>query len=342
MNQEVKERDYKIDILRFIAIICIILSHTKPPETIFLLRNFDVTLMVMIMGASFYLSNNNKNINYSNYIIKRFYRLIVSTWIFLFIFFIAFYIISLLTNTEYRFGLKSILESYLLIERTGYKGIGYVWIMRVFFLIAILNPIILYISNKIKYNRNYFIGLILIYILYLGLISINSKLSGVIKLIFENIIISLIGWGLIGSIGIRLKKMSKKELYIYGSISLIIFICLAYHYNFDSTQNYKYPPTIYYISYGVFVSLFLLIILDFECIYNIFNNRCVKYISTNSLWLYFWHIIPIYILKIYGSSIPLINSNFITRFIFIFTFAMIITIIQGYAKTKIRHKKRCK
>ena len=64
MNQEVKERDYKIDILRFIAIICIILSHTKPPETIFLLRNFDVTLMVMIMGASFYLSNNNKNINY--------------------------------------------------------------------------------------------------------------------------------------------------------------------------------------------------------------------------------------------------------------------------------------
>ena len=54
MNQEVKERDYKIDILRFIAIICIILSHTKPPETIFLLRNFDVTLMVMIMGASFY------------------------------------------------------------------------------------------------------------------------------------------------------------------------------------------------------------------------------------------------------------------------------------------------
>ena len=26
MNQEVKERDYKIDILRFIAIICIILS----------------------------------------------------------------------------------------------------------------------------------------------------------------------------------------------------------------------------------------------------------------------------------------------------------------------------
>ena len=70
--------------------------------------------------------------------------------------------------------------------------------------------------------------------------------------------------------------MSKKELYIYGSISLIIFICLAYHYNFDSTQNYKYPPTIYYISYGVFVSLFLLIILDFECIYNIFTHIYFK------------------------------------------------------------------
>ena len=37
------------------------------------------------------LSNNDKNINYSNYIIKRFYRLIVSTWIFLFIFFSTFF-----------------------------------------------------------------------------------------------------------------------------------------------------------------------------------------------------------------------------------------------------------
>ena len=95
MSQCIK-RDYKIDILRFIAIICIILAHSNPPKWIFVLRNFDVTLMVMIMGISFYLSNDNKRIKYSNYMIKRFNRLIVPTWIFISVLFITFYIISLL------------------------------------------------------------------------------------------------------------------------------------------------------------------------------------------------------------------------------------------------------
>ena len=211
--------------------------------------------------------------------------------------------------------------------------------MRVLFLVAILNPIVLCISKKIKYNSYYFIGLILVYIIYLIIISINTQLDGIAKLIFDNIIVSSIGWGLIASIGIRLKELSKKELYIYASIFLLVFICLAFKYNFESTQNYKYPPTMYYISYGVFVSLFLLIILDFKYIYNIFNNRFVKYISVNSLWVYFWHIIPVYILDIYGSYITIINSNFITRFIFICISTLIITIIQEYIQSKIRNTK---
>lgn len=329
MNQMVKERDYKIDILRFIAIVCIILAHTSPPGIIFVLRNFDVTLMVMIMGTSYYLSSNGKNINYLNYVRKRFNRLIIPTWIFLTIFFTIFYIISLITNSEFEFGFKSILGSYSLLG-----GIGYVWIMMVFFLVAILNPIILCMSNKVKSNTRYFLGLLLMYIVYLLLVSINSKLNGLIKVIFQNIIVYSIGWGLIAAIGIRLKRLNKKELFIYAGIFLLIFVFFMFKYNFESTQNYKYPPTMYYISYGIFMSFVLLIILDIKYIYNLFNNNFVKYISTNSLWLYLWHIIPIYILDIYGEYVAIFNNNFITRFIFIFVFSLIVTVMHQKVKDK--------
>lgn len=332
--KSIQNRDYKIDILRFIAIICIILAHTDPPGFIFVLRNFDVILMVIIMGTSFYLSSNGKNIDYRNYIIKRFRRLITPTWVFLSIFFIIFYIMSLLMKTKYPFGLKSIVLSYSLIG-----GIGYVWIMRVFFLVAILNPIILRISKKYKSNLNYFMLLLLIYVLYLGLITINSTLSGIIKLLFENIILHSIGWGLIAAVGIRIKELSKKELIIYAAIYLIIFIFLMFKLDFESTQNYKYPPTMYYISYGIFVSFLLFLVLDIKCIYNMFDNKFVKYISINSLWIYFWHIIPIFIIDIYGDIIPFVNNNFITRLIFIFTFALLFTELQRIVINKVNIKK---
>lgn len=247
--------------------------------------------------------------------------------------FVTFYIISLITNQTFTFGIKTILASY-----SCMGGIGYVWIMMVFFLVAILNPIILDISNKVKSNTKYFIGLFLIYIIYLYIVGINSRLNGLVKVLFQGTIVYSIGWGLIAAIGIRLKKLNKKELFIYAGIFLLIFIFCMFKYNFDLIYNYKYPPTMYYLSYGIFMSLLLLIVLDIKCIYNIFDNEFVRYISKNSLWLYLWHIIPIYILEIYGNFIPILNSNFIIQFMFIFVFAFISTKIHQKIKDKFFRK----
>lgn len=51
-----KERNTKIDILRAIAMICIIIAHSKPDALTFQLRNFDVIMIVILLGASFQLS----------------------------------------------------------------------------------------------------------------------------------------------------------------------------------------------------------------------------------------------------------------------------------------------
>lgn len=63
-EQQGKQRDYTIDILRFIAIACIILAHTDPSHILFEIRNFDVTLMVLVGGMTFYISSADKEIKY--------------------------------------------------------------------------------------------------------------------------------------------------------------------------------------------------------------------------------------------------------------------------------------
>ncbi|MFJ8415950.1 acyltransferase family protein [Bacillus paramycoides] len=328
------QRDNKIDVLRFIAIIGIILAHSAPPGAIFQLRNFDVTLMILLMGTSFYLSNKNKEIYYVSYLRKRFNRLIIPTWSFLTLFFILFFIISLISNVEYYFTLEDIIGSY-----TMFAGIGYVWIMKVFFIVAIMSPLMLSSSEKIKDNKKFFLFLIVGYMIYTLLLMVNQKLVGFGQKIFEEFLLQGIGYGLIATFGIRLKKLTKKELIYSCVFFLIAFVTLMVWHDFASTQAFKYPPSMYYFSYGLFVSLFLYLILDIKWISKIFDNKFVYFVSKTSLWLYFWHIIPIYFIKIFGASIPLISNNFVTRFIFLFTIAFVLTVVQEKVKFRLRDRK---
>lgn len=322
-------RDKRIDILRFIAIMCIIFAHSAPPGALFQLRNFDVTLMVLLMGTSFYLSNKGKDIQYTSYLKKRFSRLVIPTWEFLTIFFVLFLIISLIMDVEYFFSLDDIIGSY-----TMFSGIGYVWIMKVFFIVAIISPFLLKFSEKVNDNKTFLLLLAIGYGVYALLLFVNQQFSGLSQRIFEEYLIQGIGYGLIAAIGIRLKKLTKRELIYACFFFLIVFVGLMVWHNFASTQAFKYPPSMYYFAYGLFVSIFLYLLLDLKLVNKIFDNKFIYFISKTSLWLYFWHIIPIYLIRIFGGSIPLISNNFITRFIFLFTVALILTAIQEKIKSR--------
>lgn len=328
-----KERDVRIDILRAIAIISIIIAHSNPTSFIFEIRNFDVVLMVILTGLSYYISCNTKDIDYTKYIIKRFKRLIIPTWIFLTIFFFIFYILSILTKNKFYFDLKTIIYSYTLID-----GIGYVWIMRILFIVSLLSPIILSISNKIESNLKYFIFLLMIYIVYHYAVIRISEFNGIIAILIEELILYSMGWGIIASIGIRLYRIDTKELKLYLIIFISIFIGSAIFYNFESIQNYKYPPTIYYMSYGISVSILFNILIKNKYVYNIFDNSFIMYNSFNSIWIYFWHILAIYILDLYKNINVFIGDNFIAKFLFIYIFAIGMTLLQNYIKSSFIYK----
>ncbi|PEI51830.1 acyltransferase family protein [Priestia aryabhattai] len=326
------QRDIRIDILRCIAIVSIILAHSEPGGLLFQLRNFDVILMVLLLGTSFYLSNKDKkkSISYPVYLGKRFKRLIVPTWVFLTIFFLLFYLISLINGSSYYFNFKDIFMSYSMFD----EGIGFIWIMRVFFLIALISPLLLKVNQKIESNKKYFLFLSVIYVVYVILQSIAFFFHGSLGLFFQNFVLYGIGYGLIAAFGMRLKLLSKKELYIWASTFLFIFLCLCWHYNFNSTQHYKYPPQLYYISYGMFVSLFLYIVFYIKPIQSFLNNKFIMFIAQNSIWLYFWHIIFVYLLKFFGEELSVLANNFVTRFAFIFVCALVVTYVHHLLKEK--------
>ena len=77
-------RNDSIDILRFVAILGIIVIHCDP-QSFFVrqLRNFDVPLMVFLSGVGFGLSFKRNKISYGQYVWKRFKRMVLPTWIFL-------------------------------------------------------------------------------------------------------------------------------------------------------------------------------------------------------------------------------------------------------------------
>lgn len=330
---DIRKRNSTLDVLRFISILGIIIAHSNPPKWLFEVRNFDVTMMVLIMGASFYISTDGKKeIPYRTYLFKRFKRLILPTWSFLLAFFTIFFILSIINTHEFTFSLTKIIDSF-----TTFGGIGYVWIMRVFFIVALASPLIKKASNKFSNHLIYFGLLIILYIVYEGLIDLgNSYLSGAMHVYYTEILMYGIGYILVAAVGMRVVQLKRKELMYLALVTSAIFITIGVLMNFPSLQGYKYPPTMYYLTYGLSVSSISYLVMDTETIGSILVNRYTLFISRASLNIYFGHIIAIYLLRLYAEN-TVLDSNFIIEFTFIFSVGLLLTwvyaiIYRGFKK----------
>lgn len=166
----IRERDYNIDFLRTLGLLCVILAHVSAPEIIMRLRGFDVVLLVFVSGLSFLASKGDKQ-NYIIYLKKRICRLVFPTWKFLCIFFVFFEILLLINPIFPKFAIKDYLCSFLLLS-----GIGYVWIIRVYLLIAAVLPALKKILDKVGV-RKYLCILTMLYIVYEFLIRAVSHLE---------------------------------------------------------------------------------------------------------------------------------------------------------------------
>lgn len=221
---------------------------------------------------------------------------------------------------NHKFPIKKVISSFLL-----HDGIGYVWIIRIYLIVACILPIILKIYNLIDIKK-IIITNIVIYLVYeilchFKVFNYNILLKDIVAYIIPCITIITATY--------FIKNSNNKRVFNFAIINLLLFIFIgvAIYVETGSIQdtNYmKYPFRLYYLSYAFGISAILILILRNNFIVDFAHTKFIIFVSKSSLWIYLWHILFLYILK-YSN----LNLNWIIKYIIITTSSIIIVFIQN-------------
>lgn len=308
-------RNAYIDFLRSLGLICLIVVHTYPPVWLKVFRSFDVPLMVFVSALCFYPSS----MGLVKYIIKRVKRIYVPVALFLTLYFLTFSIVFLLFGKP-ELKMDNIVGSYLLLNK---PSIGYVWIMRVFLMIAVVMPITYRFVHRLSFS-----GVLLI----LGLLFSLSECmayflegeSGIFGYIFEASIPYLIGYLMFVCLAFKAKEFSKRQLWIIFLMASTVTVLLTF-FNGQNTflpSQYKYPPSNIFLTYGLALCALLWIARPIIP-EKIVSSKICLFLSGNSMWLYLWHIVGIQLVSPLGNSVALWS----VRFLIVSAVAVILTIV---------------
>lgn len=277
-----------IDFLKWIGLTCIILAHVGAPDWIMMIRSFDVPLMIILSGImakrSFKKDSNSKR-HLINYYIHRAKRLVSPVWIFLIIYFIVCFLLG-----DPYMGASYYLYSFAF---TRY-GIGYVWIILIYLYGMLLVPAI----EQNKPSAKTVVFLVLLYGIYE--FAYCSGIGGNSKIIASTLYF-IIPYGILYYIGyyyIDFPEKAKKTLIV---ISSLLFILLAIYYRyaygtFKIVSIAKYPPRIYYLSFGLACSSMLLMICE-KTNLAVCDNAIIKFVGSHTMWIYLWHILAVRLYK---------------------------------------------
>lgn len=312
-------RNVHIDVLRFIGISCIILAHVAAPNWIYQWRTFDVPLMVFVSGLV--LANKTRIDSVVKYWIKRSKRLLIPVYLFLLLYIGGTYLFSVANGTNMPFTDSQIIESFFLLE-----GIGYVWIIRVFLLIAILAP--LYIRLALDVHKKYIFFMLIILFSLIPDAAIHLGFANE-SFILREYILYAIGYGAVFLVG--LKSASKqiwdgwRELLGYVCIFILLCVCCLYRNgSLPLLSVYKFPPQSLFILYGVIVSWLLWNVVRLFSFSDGMLKSFILFVGQNTIWIYLFHIPFVYYL---GEQV----EQWWLRFIFIY----VISIILCFSKNKV-------
>jgi fucose 4-O-acetylase-like acetyltransferase len=345
------QRDIRFDVLKTLGLLCIIFAHVGPEDNIlFDIRRFDVILMVIVSGALYYCSVNSKKISFWHYLRKRLPRLIAPVWLFLTFFFLSAYIVFSLLSLPYPFSLSKIIDTYSLLN-----GIGYVWIIRVFTLVALFASLLLNLYKFCKSEAKFLVLLALVYLGYEILVDFTQHHNlryPLLSSLVNDYFFYLLSYGCLFGLGIVLPKLKEKTTLFISGISLILFLSCAVYYHhrlghWISNVDFKYPPKLYYVSYGVFASLLAFVIVDrLYTKYNLANKnsifiKVIVFISSSTLWIYLWHIFFVYYWQnLLVKYLPQLTSHFIVAFLVVSWGAIAITYLQKRFISRVISKTR--
>ena len=330
-SSETMTRNINYDLIRLLGLLIIMVAHSSPPGWIFQLRNFGTPLLVIGSGLTYSLIFASRKLEIKAFYKKRLPKLIFPAWLFLTFFFLALYAASVVSDFEFPFSNEKVIESFLFMG-----GIGFVWVFKIYIILSLITPLAVYLHDKVNNNLKYLSSLLLLYIGYeIAVYLITPLLTGVYSTVFNSIIFIAIPYTILFLYAFNLPSLKKVSIYFVSMSSLIIFIVLAYlKYteagHFVHTQLYKYPPTLYYLSYAFFAVNVIYLILRNIKISNDLTNSIVIWLSSNSLWIYLWHIFAFYIWKFasIGETASIVPV-FVGKIFFMITFGIVFTHLQN-------------
>ncbi len=222
-----------------------------------------------------------------------------------------------------QFSASDIVESYLMAG-----GIGYVWIMRVFFLISVLAPFVAFVSKKVKSHYIFFslIAVVLasitvLSILYADGLSENHSLLNVVLQTVCYVAVFSVGYRVV-SVG-RLGGLGGKvSIVAMAFLATIAVSLLSVGIEF---QDYKFPPTGYFVVYGILGTLVI-----WQALAGLNRHRqpgrvdnLLSLVGSSTVWIYLWHI-PVVLLQRATDLFP----NFLVTWLAAMAFAMFAAFTQ--------------
>lgn len=320
-------RDRSIDFMRFVGIALIVLAHIRDIDPLlFEFRAFDVPLMIFVSGLCF--SGKTISGGVPKFLLHRTPRLIVPLYLFLTIYF-ALLLVAGEMGVNTGLTRDHIIGSYLLSE-----GIGYVWVIRVFLLIMLLTPAMLWIYRKV--SRLTFICLALLLVQTLLVKYVVSASDAPLMFIFREYVLYGLGYAVIFLCGLQAGTPARSPRPAYVWYALLAGYCVYFYISEGSLalpiNNNKYPPAGIYIIYGVAMSFLL---NTARPLLARFSNRFTDFVGSSTMWIYLYHI-PFCSVFIKVSSFAALPWG--VRYAMIFFFAASLTYLQALASRKAEMK----
>jgi peptidoglycan/LPS O-acetylase OafA/YrhL len=298
------DRDHFIDALRGIAIIVMIMTHVTSFFTsdsiamwIWNWSHFSVPIFIFCSAYLFFHKNLQKEVNGLSYFRKRFLRLVIPYYIFLFFFIpVLFFLKPNIVTINF------ILQSIFIIG-----GVDINWLVLLFIYFACILPffVVLFQKQKILFWISFLIALFNSFLFLFYVPPISYKF------------IMWIPWSLMlyfTLIFLHYEKKNKKILIVFF-VAVVVLIS-SYYLRVSAHQSTilihnKYPPNIFYLSYGISC----LMLLSF--LFKRFQSKrlianILRYFSSYSYPLYFIHYL---ILTVYAVFLPNHLFNWFTFFV---------------------------
>lgn len=306
-----KARLYHIDRLKVLGLMLVILAHVDLPIWLAQIRSFDVPLLVFV---SAYLARKSyKNGDVFRYYRKRFFRLAVPAWIFAIIFWIVQSIVlTIPTFIDVLKGITFQRDTNLL---------GMLWVIWVYIVCALLIPIV----NKLNLKVGIQWALLLLLLVFQALCSRTDLANN--RILYCSLF-TIIPYGFFTYLGFFYCDMNTRNKSVLAAGSLIVFgVTTAILWYKDGVAfpitDYKYPAQIYFLSYAIPIIVALFEVLPTLDKYK--PTRLIQFISKSSLWIYLWHILVLYAVKLFIENPAL----WWLQYIIVVFVSVIITWIQN-------------